>query len=886
MKKYIFFLLLIILSNSASAQYKLFGWGSNAVGQLNQPHPFTPHKVTNSNDWQEICQRYSGKPIIALKTDGSLWTWGRGVLAPKHIDTAYMWNNWKSVAACGSHILAIKTDGSLWSWGENYKGQMGNGIYGFYAGSYEFPQSYSMYKDWQAVAVAWGYSVALKTDGTLWSWGNNHRGQLGYISENDCSPYITRVNNDKDWTSIKCANMTFATKKDGSLWGWGGKDGGYRSTLPKRIGSDNDWELLNDATTSWQGEGILKKKDGSLWITEITNMGDSVKLIPYVGYEQWKTFSTNAIYTLAIHHDGSLWAYGKNTNGQLGDGTQIDRNVPIQIGNDKDWKMVYASDYASFAIKQDGSLWSWGTNKEGMLGLGLTDIVTKAIPIDEESTYSDIYGGYNMFYAIKQDSTINGWGGEQSRLLGNIIANGNNNGSVKLDLKYLAVGDEHTVVLKSDGSLIGWGNNHFGQINDSVYAPDENYIDTATEVSKDKDWEMIACGMGSTYAVKNDGSLWNRGIDSLDNINLIFSKAFKQIGDDKDWKTVSVGKLHSAAIKTNGSLWVRGLNWFQAIGMEPNYNQEKYYQVGIDNDWIDVVCGGYFTIALKANGTIWGWGLGLGVCDTNNYYGSAFHQIGEANNWASISADCIGEAALGIKKDGTLWAWGSNNAYQLGTGTNVVGANPIKVGNEDNWFKVKMNNESAMGLQYQMKLLKTNLIYPDNNSEMVPINPTFKWLPIGANNYYYLQIAEDKSFEELVFEGNCQNNSALVNLDKNKKYFWRIRTKSKQDVSPWSDIWEFYTGINANVKEHLLNANQVQIYPQPATDEINIRIEDANISNMEVQIYDLAGHQILSTTASKQLNNVFKIDVKNLLHGSYYLILKAENTMFRTAIIK
>jgi len=349
---------------------------------------------------------------LAIDANGRLWAWGdmisggnsyiglggRRASRPTQVDTA---DDWKAVwASLRGSSFAIKADGSLWAWGSDYNGQLGFG--GIRNGGGHFaPARVGTANDWAAVAPGYEHTLALKTDGSLWSCGNNDCGQLGFDTTNYYLTTLTRVDAANDWKAVAGGGIqtiigdarnnddySLAIKTDGSLWAWGGNyygqlglGDGTKRNVPTRVGSANDWA----AVSAGYYNTLAIKADGSLWAWGNNSYGrlglgdETDRNVPTrVGAESnWAMVSNGGDYALAIKKDGSLWAWGSNHRGQLGLGDETDRNVPIRVGTANDWVTVAAGG-CSFAIKADGSLWAWGSNYYGQLGDGTyrSDVVT------------------------------------------------------------------------------------------------------------------------------------------------------------------------------------------------------------------------------------------------------------------------------------------------------------------------------------------------------------------------------------------------------------------------------------------------------------------------------------------------------------------------------
>jgi uncharacterized protein YjdB/alpha-tubulin suppressor-like RCC1 family protein len=235
----------------------LWTWGYNKYGQLGDgttTDRMTPAQVGSANDWEAVSAGL--RTTVALKADGSLWTWGwsgftqlGNRVTPVQVGTA---NDWKTVSAGWyAHTLAIKADGSLWAWGYNYYGQLGDGtstlLNATIADHKRTPVRVGAANDWKAAAGGFDHSVALKADGSLWAWGRNYYGQLGIGSttgSNDSKNAPVRVGAANDWKAVAAGTgHSLAIKNDGSIWTWGrandalGVDGHYNRDAPVRVGA-------------------------------------------------------------------------------------------------------------------------------------------------------------------------------------------------------------------------------------------------------------------------------------------------------------------------------------------------------------------------------------------------------------------------------------------------------------------------------------------------------------------------------------------------------------------------------------------------------------------------------------------------------------------------
>lgn len=338
----------------------------------------------------------------------------------------------------------------------------------------------------------------------------------------------------------------------------------------------------------------------------------------------WQSVSGGQSHTLAIRNDGTLWGWGYNQYGSVGDNTTVTRNVPKQIGTDNKWVKVSTGRYASFGLKSDGTLWSWGSNG-GNLGLG----------------------GYGEVHTPTQVGTATNW-------------------------RDVDAGGLHTLALKTDGTLWTWGFNEHGQLgnNTTVNTNVPAQIGTAT------DWVRISGGDHHSLAIKSNGTLWAWGwnYDGMLGDGTTYDKSIPtQIGTATNWQKITAGDFNSMAIKTDGTLWTWGSNTEGQIGDGTIYPRSTPTQVGTATDWLDVTGGYLFTFAIKTNFSLWSWGrnnsgqLGNGTSGPIDTLIPT--QVGTSSDTFKISAGSYHTLAVNI--DGFLSGTGSNTFGTIGDGTFV-----------------------------------------------------------------------------------------------------------------------------------------------------------------------------------------------------------------------
>jgi len=399
----------------------LFTWGLGSSGQLGNNDTTTNRStpVTTSAggaDWKQIS---SVLHAAAIKTDGTLWTWGLGTSAQlgdntitsklTPVTTFAGGNNWKQVDCGNFHTAAIKTDGTLWTWGSPTAGRLG--INDTVTNRVTPVTTFAGGTNWKQVSCGSQHTAAIKTDGTLWTWGNGGNGRLGNGGITSSTP-VTTFAGGTNWKQVSCGQFhTAAIKTDGTLWTWGNGTNG-------RLGNNNTTDNSLTPVTTFTGGTNWKqvttgvdhtaaiKTDGTLWTWgygtngRLGNNDTTNVLTPvttFAGGTNWKQVECGNSYTAAIKTDGTLWTWGLGTNGRLGTNDGIQRLTPVTtFAGGTNWKQVACGYLHGAAIKTDGTIWTWGRNNEGQLGNNsTTNSLTPITTFAGGNNWKQVSGGSN-----------------------------------------------------------------------------------------------------------------------------------------------------------------------------------------------------------------------------------------------------------------------------------------------------------------------------------------------------------------------------------------------------------------------------------------------------------------------------------------------------------
>ena len=411
----------------------VWSWGGNRWGQLgdgtttDRSAPVTVKGIT------DVTQVVSGgtASVYALRADGTVWAWGANwsgqlgdgtsvnratpvqVKGPTKVTAivATMFSAW-----------AVTSDGYVWTWGSNAGGELGDGTYT----DRLTPVRLSSISGVTAFWAIEGCSFAKKTDGTLWAWGDGSQGCLGNGSlSRTATPTMTNVPAGVvKVVGVSSYGRVYSVHSDGRVAQWGNGSAtpafltGFANVTDLQTDNASTWALRSDGTVlaygsnryGQLGDGTTDDRPNSADAVAVTNLSGVTALAS-------GQFFRPSVW--ALKSDGTVWAWGDNGNGQLGDETTIERHTPVQaksLTGVKAISVIQATSCGShdfgpsdlcavygpsaFAVVSDGSVWAWGANEFGQLGDGTKTFRTAPVKVKNVAYAASLAGQYNNMYAI------------------------------------------------------------------------------------------------------------------------------------------------------------------------------------------------------------------------------------------------------------------------------------------------------------------------------------------------------------------------------------------------------------------------------------------------------------------------------------------------------
>jgi alpha-tubulin suppressor-like RCC1 family protein/regulation of enolase protein 1 (concanavalin A-like superfamily) len=330
-----------------------------------------------------------------------------------------------AVAGSYSGTLALRIDGTVAAWGLNFAGELGNGSYDPEVLPWTNPPTYTQgqltagpvlgLSGMVALAARNTSSLGLKGDGTVWGWGSNGYGGIGAsTTAKVLTPQMVPNLAGVAAISINVWHSVLL-KVDGTVWVMGSPSATAFSPVPAQVAGLSGVK----AVAAGNNHSMALKADGTVWSWGGGTAGqlgnartrDSATPVQASGLTGVIAIAAGEFFSLAVKSDGTVWAWGSNAYAQLGDGTQTSRSSPVRVTGLTGVTAIATGLHHSLALKADGTAWHWGRNQYGQSMSGYNNLVMLT-PVQVGITSGDIAAigaGDNHSEVIRRDGTV--WGG-------------------------------------------------------------------------------------------------------------------------------------------------------------------------------------------------------------------------------------------------------------------------------------------------------------------------------------------------------------------------------------------------------------------------------------------------------------------------------------------
>lgn len=571
-------------------QGKVWVWGENGDGQLgNGTYTDSLSPIPVSTLSGIVSVGAGGTFSLALDSTGTAWSWGdnsSGQLGDgsfvDHISPAKVPTLTGAVAVAAGllHGLALDRTGAVWAWGDNFNGQLGDGT----LIDSPTPKKVQGLSGIVAIKAGTGSSFALDSQGRLWAWGANEKGQLGDgTTVNRAVPVQVAGLQGISGFAVGSYHV-LATDPQGTVWGWGDNAnnqlGDVRSYF---VSSPTVVPELQGSTFGVLAAGAMTSfammLDGEVWAAGSNSCGDfgdgtysktqSTTPVQPAGLTSIAALAQGKEHSIAATTQGTVWTWGGNSYGQLGDGGRFYRDTPTQVQGLSGVVSVAAGVMHSLAVTSQGTLWTWGQNVAGQLGDGTTQNRSTPVTVAGVSGVSAAAAGRAHSLVVDGAGFVWAWGDNAYGQLGDGTTAARLS-PVKVPglsgMVAVAAGDDCSLALDSQGRVWTWGDNSSGQLGDGT----QKSRSTAAQVSSLSGIAAISASAHQAVAVTSAGTVWFWG----------HQKASTTLGLADAWGSNSPvavsglqGIVAAAAMTTStlvmdnkGVVWGWGYNVYNELG--------------------------------------------------------------------------------------------------------------------------------------------------------------------------------------------------------------------------------------------------------------------------------------------------------------------------------
>ncbi|RMA46417.1 InlB B-repeat-containing protein [Bifidobacterium sp. wkB344] len=712
----------------------LYSWGDNTYDELGRyagGYPFrdrSPRKMIMPAGVKKFTWIKAGEwTSLATSSDGSLYSWGwneygqlgrntapaRQDRTPRKVTMPAGVTKFTQVSTEHRHSLALGSDGNLYSWGLNDCEQLGRDTgsakYDVKPGRVPTPAGVAQFTE---VSAGYSHSLAIGSDGNLYSWGQNKYGELGRPTSGkyDSSPGMVAFPEDP-----KPVNVSFGGTPGTNLDP--NSDGTWSVTTPPhdhgRVDTVITWRMNGerpDAHLSYRYLGnyliVFDPDGGNGFGFQIVTEGNRVKrpakdptkdkhlfdgwFIGDTAYDFSRPVTDKV--TLTAHWssvDSNRWKLDKD-NGPESGGQTVTLTPPpargIRISQ------ADGGDLHSAAVGSDGSLYTWGDNSRGQLGRDTAD-KQDSHPSKADTpagvNFVHVSAGYGFSVALASNGSLYSWGDNSRGQLGRTVtsntpANRPNKVETPAGITFVqaSAGGSHVVALSSDGNIYTWGDNNAGRlgraVTNSTPADKPGKADTPTDVT----FTSVSAGQGHTVAVDTQGDVYTWG----DNTQGELGRSTTSTPADKPGKAdtpagitftqASAGESHSVAVSDDGGIYTWGNTANGRLGRDTSKapaDKPGKVETPAGITFTQASAGGAHSIALGSDGSLYTWG------DSGKTSSDRPNKVDAPAGITFTQASAGASYCLALGSDGNLYSWGDNESGQLGRDTgSTQDASPAK----------------------------------------------------------------------------------------------------------------------------------------------------------------------------------------------------------------
>jgi len=611
--------------------------------------------------------------------------------------------SWAALSTYGNHTLAIKTNGTLWAWGDNSFGQLGDSTTISRSSPVQIGASL-----WSMVSAGAEHSIGLTLGFPflMYVWGRNNFGQLGdSTTVNRASPTLL----SSQWARVAAgqyhtASIGTPVGRLGQLFMWGKNTSGQLG-LNDTV---NRSSPVSIGTSSWACVGLGNEHSGAtlgvvsgsvplfsslyMWGSNSSGqLGDNTTInrsspVLVAGGGQWTFLSCGQNYTVARNVNATIYSWGANAGGELGQNDTVARSSPTQIGALAGWDAIVASANHSsvggftLATRYDGSKWAWGRNTTGEHADGTSGNTTSS-PVQVGSTLWTL--PIPMFTAGFADPVA----------------------------RAHSAGSSHSVGIRGEPStLFGWGAFPGETLGDGATIPRVSPVQVGipTDVPNGS-WSAVSAALDHILGIKTDGSLWSWGDNADGQLGTSgnFQRVFPIKIGSSSWTAIAAGYTFSLGLRIDGALFAWGINSSGQLGLGDVVARSSPVQVG-GSSWSVVAAGAFHSGAIRSDGRLFMWGFGGNGCLGDGTSASKSSPVMVAapfatSSWTAVAVNQRTSAAITL--DDNLFVWGDGSQGQIGNGaTPPVNTVPVLLVGGADWLKVSLAPKSVAAIRTDGRL--------------------------------------------------------------------------------------------------------------------------------------------------------------------------------------